>query len=408
MNQKGFAPIIFILVIALVSAGIIGKVLFFTNREKPLLDKFSLWTNGTQLRGANIYQRRLYPEADGPEFMGTGFLGPPFTQEDFASLSQAGANLVVLSHPGLFDEKPPYSLNQKIQDNLDKFIEMAGSANLFVVIAARTGPGRSEMAIVRDEVGTWFDKTYINDDIWKDKKAQDAFVAMWKYTASRFRNNPLVVGYEILVEPNSEELLNDPYDWNILAARISSAIREVDSDTPILIGGLHYSGVRWLPYLKPTGDKRTVYTVHQYEPQEQYTHQKGVNSYPGRFDTNGDGIIREFNKDWLDNLLNDIDSFKSKYHVPVAVTEYGLQRFEPGGAEFLADEMELFEKRKVNYSIWEWSTAYKPLTDENNAFNFRFGPDKNNKTDTDSALYRIIKKYWQKNSLRPSAFKKLQ
>ena len=40
-------------------------------------DKWALWTNGTQLRGANIYQRRVYPELDGPEFMGSGPVGPP-------------------------------------------------------------------------------------------------------------------------------------------------------------------------------------------------------------------------------------------------------------------------------------------------------------------------------------------
>jgi hypothetical protein len=26
------------------------------------VDKFALWANGTHLRGANIYQRRVYPE----------------------------------------------------------------------------------------------------------------------------------------------------------------------------------------------------------------------------------------------------------------------------------------------------------------------------------------------------------
>jgi len=35
-------------------------------------DKWTLWTVSTQLRGANIYQRRVYPDLDGDEFRGLG------------------------------------------------------------------------------------------------------------------------------------------------------------------------------------------------------------------------------------------------------------------------------------------------------------------------------------------------
>ena len=55
-------------------------------------DKWALWVGGTQLRGANIYQRRTYPELDGPEFMGDGPVGPPYTQGDFDLMAAMGAN----------------------------------------------------------------------------------------------------------------------------------------------------------------------------------------------------------------------------------------------------------------------------------------------------------------------------
>jgi hypothetical protein len=48
--------------------------------ETTAADKWSLWANGTQLRGANIWQRIVVPELDGPEFLGDGYyqasLGP--------------------------------------------------------------------------------------------------------------------------------------------------------------------------------------------------------------------------------------------------------------------------------------------------------------------------------------------
>ncbi|MBI5227988.1 cellulase family glycosylhydrolase [Candidatus Micrarchaeota archaeon] len=387
-------------------------------------DKFSLWTNGTQVRGAHIYQRRVYVEIDGTEFMGNGPLGPPLTQYDFDDLAKAGANVVVLDHPGIFDEKPPYAFNKSVQDNLDKLITMAERADLFVVIAIRTGPGRSEFSILREGAGRWFDKSYLNEEIWKEKGAQDAYVAMWKSTAAHYHNSPVIVGYDLMVEPNSNAVLNiyDPndfypkfenttYDWNALQNKISKAIREVDGSTPIIVGGNGYSSVGWLPYLKPSGDSRTVYAVHQYEPQEGYTHQdsdkfgKFPNAYPGRFDINGDGKITDFDKKWIDNLLGTIDSYKIKYGVPVTVSEYGVLRYEPGADRFLDDEMMLFDERGMNYAIWDWSSSYKPVTKQDNGFNFRFGSDQNNKQDTESAQYNVIKKYWKKNNLRPSNLK---
>ncbi|GAF78152.1 unnamed protein product, partial [marine sediment metagenome] len=85
-------------------------------------DKWELWVNGTHLRGANIYQRRVYPELDGPTFMGPYPVGPPYTQEDFNRLAALGANYVNISHPGLFTETPPYTLDKSIQDNLDNLL----------------------------------------------------------------------------------------------------------------------------------------------------------------------------------------------------------------------------------------------------------------------------------------------
>ena len=64
----------------------------------PTIDKWSLWVNGPHLRGANIYQRRVYPNLDGPEFSGSGPLGPPHTPEDFDELAALGVNYVNISH----------------------------------------------------------------------------------------------------------------------------------------------------------------------------------------------------------------------------------------------------------------------------------------------------------------------
>jgi hypothetical protein len=145
--------------------------------------------------------------------------------------------------------------------------------------------------------------------------------------------------------------------------------------------------------------------VHQYEPQDDYTHQEpsAENTYPGEFDLDWDGEPDPFNRDWLDEYLSTIDAFKAEHGVPVAVNEFGVIRWVPGGAVFMDDQMDLFEQRGMNHALWEWQPSWKPLTEENHAFNFRLGPNPDNRADVASSdLIEVIKAYWSRNTVRPS------
>ena len=393
-------------------------------------DTWALWTTGTQLRGANIYQRRVYPELDGPTFMGPGPFGPPLMQADFDALAALGANYVNLSHPGLFTETAPYTVDLEAQANLDSLLTMAAQADMFAVITFRTGPGRSEFwafwgeDTAQDPDG-WFDPDYYDNRVWGDQAAQDAWVEMWRYTAQRYKDNPIVVGYDLMCEPNSNEVGSYPlgpaldvwdpdefyavyggtlYDWNQLYPRIVTAIRQVDQDTPILVGGMGYSAVEWLPYLEPVSDTHTLYTIHQYAPFS-YTHQEPdtlTYTYPGTLDLDWDGTPDTFNRDWLDGYLATVDTFVNTHGVPVAVNELGVHRWAPGGDAFLDDQLSLLEQRGLNYALWEWATSYLPFASEVDAFNFRHGPDPDHHSDISSSLQSVVVAHWAQNTARPS------
>jgi hypothetical protein len=381
-------------------------------------DKWALWSAGTRLRGANIYQRRVYPELD-HGFLGEGPLGPPFQQGDLDRLAHMGANYVNISHPGLYTETPPYVPDPIVQENLDRLLAMAAEADLYAVISFRTGPGRAEFSVccLGDD---WLEESYYNDTVWIDADAQQGWVSMWQYTAARYRDNPIVVGYDLMVEPNANEVLKGEWlgpeafykryggtlaDWNQLHPRITAAIRQGDPFTPILVGGMGYSGVEWLAYIEPSGDELTVYTVHQYEPFV-YTHQTEplIRTYPGSFDGDWDGELERIDRAWLDDLLSPIDAFVAEHGAPVAVNEFGVMRWEPGAAAFMSDEMELFEARGLNYALWEWAGSFEPFVSQVDAFNFRHGPDPNNHTDVEStALMETIVSHWARNDVRPSS-----
>jgi len=378
------------------------------------LDVWSLWEDGTLLRGANIYQRRVYPELDGDDFMGSGPTGPPYTREDLAALAGMGADFVVVSHPGLFTETSPYGLDVDMQANLDRLLEMIAAEGMYAVIAFRTGPGRSDFTFYWEEEGTWFDESYLDDRVWEDRSAQDAWVDMWRYTAQRYRGNPAVVGYELMVEPNSNDRLLDVwnpeefyeeyggtlYDWNQLFPRITYAIREVDGEIPVLVGGNGYSAVDWLPFVEPSGDPRTVYTVHQYAPHS-YTHQdfddEGY-SYPGVFGMDGDGEDEAFDRAWLEDCIADAADFSRRHDVPIAVTEFGVVRWAPEAASFIRDSIALFEEEGWNHALWVWNPAWREWNREVDYFDFMHGPDPTHHADVQSSdLIEVIKGSWEKN-----------
>jgi hypothetical protein len=157
--------------------------------------------------------------------------------------------------------------------------------------------------------------------------------------------------------------------------------------------------------LPPTGDSRTVYTVHNYEPFN-YTHQDPpLNlSYPGVFDSDGDGDDDTVNQTWLNNLLAPIDNFKTTYNMPVAVNEFGVQRWEPGAAQYMADEMALFEQRGLNHALWLWAPADERFVEYTHYFNPLLGPDPANREEVQTShLLQAIEQTWALNVLRPGS-----
>ena len=119
--------------------------------EEAAFDKWSLWTGPTRLRGANIWQTRSYKGTY--DYVERATVGPTFKQEEFDRLASLGANYVQISHPGLFSEAPPYRRDPGAIDNLDRLLSMIHKADMFAVIAFRSGPGRSEFTFVRGEAG---------------------------------------------------------------------------------------------------------------------------------------------------------------------------------------------------------------------------------------------------------------
>jgi hypothetical protein len=110
----------------------------------------------------------------------------------------------------------------------------------------------------------------------------------------------------------------------------------------------------------------------------------------------------DFNQAWLENLLSIARDFQEQHGVRVAVNEYGLMRWIPNGADYVRDEMALFDEYGWNYALWQWHASWPPLAEGDNAFNFLLGANPLNLVETPNDLWDAYQQAWSRNSLRPS------
>lgn len=381
---------------------------------KKQMRKYDLWRNGPHLRGVNIWNARSH----GILVQTNGLpVGPEHTQHDMNTLAGLGANLVLISHAGLFDEQGRPDKNAEA--SLDQLLDRILKADMFAVIAFRSGPGRCEFTFNRHEVGDWFQQKDLDETLWGDLKKQRQWAQMWKATARRYKGHPAVVGYTLMVEPNGNELApglgdgawepkvfygkfrNTSYDWNQFYPKLVTAIRQEDSTTPIIIPPNSYADVNWLPYLTPSNDPYAVYDIHAYGPYKYSTQIGGPHPYPGKtLDLNHDGAPDQLDKRYLENMLRPASTFLRKKR-PVAALEFGARRHAPGVGAYIRDMCAQFERLGINYAIWSWTPGGFSI--HGDVFTIRRGPDLNEHSDrSTTAFISALKPYFAKNTLRPS------
>ncbi len=295
------------------------------------MDRFDLWTGG-HLRGANAFPRH--------------------TVEDLRTLRSWGANLVSFGVESVCEFEAPFALKADAFADIDTALARASEADLFATLNFRSAPGRRDF----------------NTDhtMWQDFAYHEAFVRMWRETARHLRA-ARIAGYDLMCEPHPEDLFSDfpreqrgemmkgtAADWNALIRRTTEAIREEDPDTPIIINSTGWAYPYTFDYLEPTGDPRTVYSVHYYSPRH-YTHQKPDHPvpYPGVAPAHVEPE-QHWDAAAMERTLQPVRDFQERIGAPIFAGEFGCARYARDVLDFFRDQIGLYER-------WGWSWAYWDL-----------------------------------------------
>ncbi len=177
-------------------------------------------------------------------------------EQDFDNTKELNFNVLRLpiSYLNLLDEEG--KLREDTLDTYDWFVDECEKRDIYVILDLHSAPGSQNG---RDHSG---DKS--GSVLYTDEKAQELTVSLWEQLAEHFKGNPTIAGYDLLNEPEGNEVERAP--WGKLQLpfydRMYQAIRKIDPDHIIIFNAV------WEPTNMPKpseyGWENVIYEYHYY------------------------------------------------------------------------------------------------------------------------------------------------
>jgi aryl-phospho-beta-D-glucosidase BglC (GH1 family) len=183
------------------------------------------------------------------------------TRKDIEYIASTGANTIRLPfNYKLFTDKDYMGLSSR-QDGfarIDSLVSWCRDNHLYLILDMHDCPG--------GQTGDNIDNSYGYPWLFESEKSQQLFCDIWASIARRYKNEPVILGYEPMNEPIA------PYFDNVkelnaklepLYKRVVAAIRKEDSRHIILLGGAQWNG-NFEPFSDWKFDSNIMYTCHRY------------------------------------------------------------------------------------------------------------------------------------------------
>ena len=185
------------------------------------------------------------------------------TRADIDFIASCGANTVRLPfHYKLFTDEDYMGLSSA-QDGfarIDTLVEWCRDANLHLILDMHDAPG--------GQTGDNIDDSYGYPWLMVSIESQKKFCDIWRKIAGHYKNEPVILGYELINEPVATHFEDEQDVLNTHLIEVMrkglAAIREVDSNHIVLIGS-----PQWNSNFSPLedvdfGDDNIMYTCHRY------------------------------------------------------------------------------------------------------------------------------------------------
>ncbi len=152
---------------------------------------------------------------------------------------------------------------------IDQLIDWCRAEDIYVILDLHAAPGGQTGSNIDDSAGyPW---------LYRSPESQAHLIAVWQRLARHYRDNPTVLGYDLLNEPipHYARLRQFNPDLEPIYKKLTAAIRPIDPNHILFLGGAQWDTN--FEVFGPPFDPNTAYTFHTYwAPPEQATIQKFV------------------------------------------------------------------------------------------------------------------------------------
>ena len=309
-----------------------GQDIVTPNGESFLIQGINLgnWLNpeGYMFLFQDVSSYRLidqaFREMVGPDFTDQfwkTFKDNYITREDIAYIKQTGMNSIRLPfHYKLFTDEDYMGLksNQDGFARVDSIIKWCKAEGLYVILDMHDAPG--------GQTGDNIDDSYGYPWLFESETSKQLFSEIWKKIADRYKNEPTVLGYDLLNEPIATYFTNKEEINKLMVPvykRGIEAIRSVDPNHIILLGGAQWNS-NFSMFDEKAIDSNMLYTCHRY---------------------------------WCDTLqsnLQDFIDFRNKVNLPLYMGETGENT-----DEWVGGFRRLMERNNMGWHFWPYKKMEK-------------------------------------------------
>ena len=171
------------------------------------------------------------------------------TQADFNAMGADGLNEVRIPFNYTLLTGGSTSHNNTGWTILDNAVAEAQQAHVYVVLVMQEAPcGQSRFFFAGYTGGP---------TLWQSASCQTSTVALWQAIAARYSNNPDILGYDLLGEPNTTNAQLTPF-----YQRLTTAVRHVDTHHTIIYEGNDFA--RNLSNFTTRLDSNQMLSFHAY------------------------------------------------------------------------------------------------------------------------------------------------
>lgn len=205
-------------------------------------------------------------ELAGPDFareFWQAFKDNYITEADIAYIKQTGANTIRLPfNYKLFTREDYMGKNDENEGfkQMDKVINWCRKYDLHLILDMHDCPG--------GQTGDNIDNGHGYPWLFESEASQQLFCQIWRKIAERYKDESVILGYELMNEPIAtmfSDSLRAALNAKLepLYKRATKAIREIDQNHIILLGGAQWNG-NFDPFSDWKFDNKIMYTCHRY------------------------------------------------------------------------------------------------------------------------------------------------